>query len=65
VCEVPELMEMWALLAAIPLLTGTTPKWWQQSINVLLEKVAGVHQVDKLQIIHLFKVDFNANNKWI
>jgi len=63
VCEDPELKEMGALLVAIPLLMGTTPKQWQQSINVLLEKVAGVNQVDKLLIIHLFEADFNVNNK--
>jgi len=54
-----------AYLVAILLQTSTTPRWWQQSINVLLEKWQGFKQVDKLCIIHLFKADFNANNKWI
>jgi len=61
-CEETDLREIGTLLVAIPLLTGLTPKRWQQSINVLLEKVARVNQVDKLQIIHLFEADFNANN---
>jgi len=47
-------------LADIPLKTGVTPRRWQQSINVMLEKVAGLNQVDKLHIIHLFKPTING-----
>jgi hypothetical protein len=32
---------------------------WQQSINLMLEKVSGSRLVHKLQIIHLFEADFN------
>jgi len=56
--------ELGAYLLVIPLKTGTTPRQWCQSINIILEKVAGLYQVDKLCIIHLFEADFNANNKW-
>jgi len=60
-----ELRELGVSMAKIPLQAGVTPRRWQQSINVMLEKVAGLNQVDKLHIIHLFEADFNANNKWL
>jgi len=61
----PELQELSVYLADISLQTGVTPRRWWQSIKIMLEKVAGLNQVDKLHIIHLFEADFNANNKWL
>jgi len=34
-------------------------------LNVMLEKLAGNNNVEKLCIIMLFKADFNNNNKWL
>jgi len=56
-------INMW--LTEIPLQTGYSPKWWWCSINIMLEKQVGNNCADKLQIIHLFKVDFNFTNKWL
>jgi len=40
-------------------------KWWCTGLNVMLEKQGGNFNVEKLQIILLFKGDFNQNNKWL
>jgi len=54
------------ILANVRLLSGTAPKRWKQTLNVMLEKLAGNDNVEKLRIIMLFEVDFNNNNnKWI
>jgi len=34
-------------------------------LNVMLEKLAGNDNIEKLQIIMLFKANFNNNNKWL
>jgi len=60
-----DICELGAYLADIPMQTDTVPRRWWQSINIMLEKVAGLNQVDKICIIHLFNADFNANNKWL
>jgi len=52
-------------LSAIPLKTGYSYHQWKKGINVMLEKSPGNFQVDKLQIILLFKADFNQLNKHI
>jgi len=31
----------------------------------MLEKSPGIHDISKLQIIHLFKGGFNFDNKWL
>jgi len=33
--------------------------------NVMLEKLAGNDNIEKIQIIMLFEADFNHNNKWL
>jgi len=35
----------------------------KNSLNILIEKVAGKNMVEKLQIIHHFESNFNLNNK--
>jgi len=52
-------------LANIPLCTGFTYDQWKKGMNVMIEKTCMDFNVEKLHIIPLFKVDFNANNKWI
>jgi len=54
-----------ALMAWIPMTTEYSPKWWWQSLNVMLENLLGNCDVVKLHIIHLFKGNFNFNNKWL
>jgi len=53
------------LMATLPLMTGISPQRWRQTLNVMLEKVAGNCAVEKLRIIMLFEDDFNNNNKWL
>jgi len=53
------------ILANVRLLSGMAPERWKQTLNVMLEKLAGNDNVKKLRIIMLFKVDFNNNNKWL
>jgi len=53
-----------AILANVQLLSGMAPEEWKQMVNVMLEKLAGNNNVEKLQIIMLFEADFNNNNKW-
>jgi hypothetical protein len=47
----------------IPYLSGYSPNRWRRGVNVMLEKKAGVVDVDKLRTILLFEGDFNATNK--
>jgi len=54
-----------AILANVRLLSGTAPNRWKQTLNVMLEKLAGNDNVEKLWIIMLFEADFNNNNKWL
>jgi len=53
------------LLTDIPLWTGFSYRRWKKGINVMLEKIAWNCEVTKLQIILLFKADFNQLNKFI
>jgi len=52
-------------MADLPMKMGYLPNRWRDSLNVMLEKTPGNFNVEKLQIILLFKADFNANNKWL
>jgi len=52
-------------LSVIPLKTSFSYHWWKKGINVMLEKLPGNFQVDKLCIILLFKVDLNQLNKYV
>jgi len=53
------------ILANVRLLSGMAPTRWKQTLNVMLEKLAGNDNIEKLQIIMLFKANFNNNNKWL
>jgi len=53
-----------AIMANVQLLSGTAPEWWKQTLNVMIEKLAGNNNIKKLWIIMLFEADFN-NNKWL
>jgi hypothetical protein len=41
------------------------PKSWSISLQVMLEKIAGVCLVEKLRAIQLYKADFNCYNQFI
>jgi len=53
------------MLTDILLRMGFLYQWWKKGINIMLEKIAGNCKVTKLQIILLFKADFNQLNKFI
>ncbi len=44
---------------------GCPPERWGHSLQVLLEKIAGIALVTKLRAILLMEGDFNYMNKWI
>jgi len=54
-----------ARLANLGFTTGYLLKRWRMGLNVILEKMAGNFNVEKLRIILLFERDFNNNNKWL
>jgi len=54
-----------ATMTDLPMKTGYSPQQWRQGVNIMLEKTPGNFNVEKLRIILLFEVDFNANNKWM
>jgi len=53
------------LLASERLTSGMAPQRWRKTLNVMLEKLAGNDNVEKLCIIMLFEADSNQNNKWL
>jgi len=54
-----------AILVNLALLSSRALERWKKALNMMLEKLAGNDNVEKLCIIMLFKADFNNNNKWI
>jgi hypothetical protein len=44
---------------------GCPPELRGHGLQILLEKVAGVALVNKLQTILLMEADFNYMNKWV
>ncbi len=54
-----------ARLANLGFTTGYSLKRWRTGLNVMLEKIVGNFNVEKLRIILLFEGDFNNNNKWL
>jgi len=61
----PKILVVNVTMANIPLCTNFTYGRWKKGLNVMIEKMTVDFNVKKLWIILLFKVDFNANNKWI
>ena len=57
--------ETTALMSGLPWVLGITLDCWLQSLNVELEKKAGLRLVSKLRAIHLLKADFNMQTKSI
>lgn len=47
----------------LPFQYGFSPKRWQASIHVMLEKVQGQTRIYKLRIIQLLEADFNISLK--
>jgi hypothetical protein len=54
-----------ALQLTIIACSGMPPKSWSMGLQVMLEKIAGVCLVEKLQAIQLYEVDFNRFNHFI
>jgi len=54
-----------AKMADWPQQTGRPLRRWNKGLNVMLEKIPGNCNLEKLQIIVLFEADFNYNNKRI
>jgi len=54
-----------AHMALLPVATGYSPSHWHHGLNVMLEKTPGNYDGECLQIILLFEVDCNQNNKWL
>jgi len=52
-------------MAEFPQSRGRPLKHWTKGLNVMLEKIPGNCNLDKLCIIVLFEADFNYNNKRI
>jgi len=61
----PNIVLFNAMMAKLPMRTRYSPHCWREGLNVMLEKVPGNFNVEKLQIILLFEADFNANKKWL
>jgi hypothetical protein len=51
------------IMANIPYRYGFSPLRWQQGLDVMLEKKAGIRQLSTLRAILLYEADFNQNNK--
>jgi hypothetical protein len=45
--------------------SGILPENWSIGLQVMLEKIAGVCLVEKLQAIQLYEADFNCYNQFI
>ena len=61
----PEVAEIHRQLEYLPMLTGTAPPSWRKAIDVMIEKKAGVYQVDKLRAICLFDSIANHSFKYV
>jgi hypothetical protein len=51
--------EIHAAMMTVPLTTGFCPEQWKKAIDVMLEKIPGVVQTNKLRIIQLLEADPN------
>ena len=59
-CEIVEAKSILEKLMSLPGMYGFSLWHWQQSIHMMIEKVAGCPRIDKLQIIQLLEADFNV-----
>lgn len=59
------LSEINAIFTEITISTGYSPPRWQNGLSVMLEKVEGVRNLDKLRAILLMEADYNFANKLI
>ena len=50
-------------MSMMPMLSGYSPKRWQQGIDVMLLKAPDVYLLEKLRTIVLYEADFNHENK--
>jgi hypothetical protein len=57
--------EVLALQLTVIARSGIPPEDWSIGLQVMLEKIAGVGLVEKLQAIQLYKADFNCYNQFI
>jgi hypothetical protein len=57
--------EVLALQLTVIAQSGIPPENWSVSLQVILEKIAGVCLVEKLHAIQLYEADFNCYNQFI
>ncbi len=65
VIQDPMCTRVLALQLTVIACSGVMPKSWSVGLQVMLEKIAGVCLVEKLQVIQLYKADFNCFNHFI
>ena len=59
------LLEVHALKLFLISKTGSAPEHWARGLSVMLEMIAGIAVVTKLQVILLMEADFNFHNRLI
>lgn len=63
--QTPRAAAVHSMLAAIPILTGYSPRRWQKCTDAMLRKKAHDIRPEKLRLVTLMAADFNHNNKLI
>jgi len=61
----PKILVVNTMLMDTLLQTHFTCSHWKKGLNVMIEKMVGNFNMEKLRIIFLFEANFNANNKWV
>jgi len=51
------------MFTEITVSTGHSPRWWQQGLSVMLEKIVGCRLPEKLRAIILMEADLHFTNK--
>jgi len=54
---------MMTQMMAIPHLTGYSSKWWQEIVDIMLQKSPGDYRVHRLHIVALQESDFNQSSR--
>jgi len=57
------LATMMTQMMAIPHLTGYSSKWWQEIVDIMLQKSPGDYRVHRLHIVALQESDFNQSSR--